>query len=246
MNDLTTILINAANAQALADEQRQAMIFLSIAIGLACGLIPGLLGLMRRQFSYALFGFVACIVGGYILGWILAIPLCVVFTSMINAKANKIEADEREHNERHRQTLEQQRHQALERQKQAAATLRASEPPPLPESKKPRIITFQSGTGLNTIHLPAGILRVSHKTDGYNFQIAQSEDSVTISSFPSDVQIMLNDLVHEGETPATFQLKPGTYEIKAKSDDKNVLAAVLEIKGPPASIDSSGIRLEAQ
>lgn len=89
--DITTAVMNALNAQAAFNQQQQANMVLSIAIGFFSGLVPALLGLVRRQWGLGFFGFILCLGGGYLGGWIFAIPLPVVFTSIIGSSANRQE-----------------------------------------------------------------------------------------------------------------------------------------------------------
>lgn len=52
-------------------------------VGTLCGLVPLIVGLVRNQVVLAVGGFVSCVVGGAVLGLILAIPLAAVFTILI-------------------------------------------------------------------------------------------------------------------------------------------------------------------
>jgi len=52
-------------------------------MGTLCGLVPFFVGKKRNQMSLAVGGLVACIVSGLILGLILALPVSIVFTTII-------------------------------------------------------------------------------------------------------------------------------------------------------------------
>ena len=49
-------------------------------IGFVLGLIPLIAGIMKRSFKYGFIGFIGSILGGAILGVILAIPIAAIFT----------------------------------------------------------------------------------------------------------------------------------------------------------------------
>ena len=55
----------------------------AILAGVVCGLVPLITGLVRGEKGLAWGGFAACIVGGFVLGLILAVPLAIVFTVLI-------------------------------------------------------------------------------------------------------------------------------------------------------------------
>ncbi len=55
----------------------------SLVVGGLLGLVPLICGLVKKKVGLALGGFFACLGGGLILGLILAVPLCVLFTVLI-------------------------------------------------------------------------------------------------------------------------------------------------------------------
>lgn len=55
----------------------------SLVVGGLLGLVPLICGLVKKRVGLALGGFFACLGGGLILGLILAVPLCVLFTVLI-------------------------------------------------------------------------------------------------------------------------------------------------------------------
>lgn len=60
------------------------------ALGLVIGLIPLITGIVKKNFKFGIFGFLGSIVGGAILGLLLAIPVAAIFTWLIlkNARGN--------------------------------------------------------------------------------------------------------------------------------------------------------------
>ena len=56
------------------------------ALGLLFGLIPLILGLVKKERSYAVFGFLGSIIGGAILGVFLSVPIVAIFTWLILRK----------------------------------------------------------------------------------------------------------------------------------------------------------------
>ena len=52
-------------------------------IGLVVGLVPLILGFVKGNIKFGVVGFLACLVGGTILGIILSIPSMVVFSWLI-------------------------------------------------------------------------------------------------------------------------------------------------------------------
>lgn len=54
--------------------------YLNIAIGFVLGLIPLVIGSVKGRQKYGIFGFLACLAGGAILGIFLSVPACVFFT----------------------------------------------------------------------------------------------------------------------------------------------------------------------
>ncbi|MGI8788999.1 MAG: hypothetical protein ACR2HG_14750 [Pyrinomonadaceae bacterium] len=59
---------------------------IGIAVGFLFGLIPLILGLIKKERSYAVYGFFGSLIGGAILGVFLAIPVAAVFTWLIFRK----------------------------------------------------------------------------------------------------------------------------------------------------------------
>lgn len=55
-------------------------VYINIGIGIALGLIPLSVGLIKRRAKIGGGGFLACVIGGAILGMFLAVPACVYFT----------------------------------------------------------------------------------------------------------------------------------------------------------------------
>ena len=58
-------------------------LMLAAGIGLIVGLVPLITGIVKRNMKFGLIGFAGSIVGGAILGLILAIPVAAVFTWLI-------------------------------------------------------------------------------------------------------------------------------------------------------------------
>jgi len=58
------------------------------AIGLLLGLIPLTIGFIKHQKRHAFFGFLACILGGAILGIFLSLPLAAIFSWLIFKASN--------------------------------------------------------------------------------------------------------------------------------------------------------------
>jgi len=56
------------------------------ALGLLFGLIPLILGFIKKERSYGVFGFLGSIIGGGILGIFLSIPIVAIFTWLILRK----------------------------------------------------------------------------------------------------------------------------------------------------------------
>jgi hypothetical protein len=59
----------------------------ALVAGVICGLFPLVYGLTRGRTSLAAGGFVACVVGGFILGLILAVPMAVLFCWLIHRRS---------------------------------------------------------------------------------------------------------------------------------------------------------------
>lgn len=63
-----------------------AIILGSLISGAIVGAIPGITGAVKGKLGLGLGGFFACLVGSFILGLILSIPLCIVFMYLIMKK----------------------------------------------------------------------------------------------------------------------------------------------------------------
>lgn len=64
----------------------EAILYASIAhaaIGFLLGLIPLVLGFLRKERSYGVFGFLGSCIGGAILGLFLSLPVAAIFTWLI-------------------------------------------------------------------------------------------------------------------------------------------------------------------
>lgn len=61
----------------------QEWLMYAAAVGLIVGLVPLIIGLVKRNIKYGLMGFVGSIIGGALLGLILAIPVAAIFTWLI-------------------------------------------------------------------------------------------------------------------------------------------------------------------
>ncbi|MCY7375045.1 MAG: hypothetical protein LH472_03640 [Pyrinomonadaceae bacterium] len=67
----------------------EAIFYASVAhaiIGFLLGLIPLILGFIKKERSYAVFGFLGSIIGGAILGLLLSLPIAVIFIWLILRK----------------------------------------------------------------------------------------------------------------------------------------------------------------
>lgn len=68
------------------------------AVGFLLGLIPLVLGFIKKERSYGVFGFLGSLIGGAILGIFLSVPVAAIFTWLIlrkpksTASANEISA----------------------------------------------------------------------------------------------------------------------------------------------------------
>ncbi len=56
------------------------------ALGFLLGLIPLILGLIKKERKYAMFGFLGSLIGGALLGIFLSIPIASIFTWLILRK----------------------------------------------------------------------------------------------------------------------------------------------------------------
>ncbi len=60
----------------------------SLITGAIIGAIPAICGAVKGKIQLAIIGFFACLVASFILGMILAIPVCAVFLWLIFKKEN--------------------------------------------------------------------------------------------------------------------------------------------------------------
>jgi hypothetical protein len=70
------------------------LIVIAIVAGVVCGLVPLIFGLVRGETGLAWGGFGACIVAGFLLGLLLALPMAIIFTVLIwkNSKDRQTQA----------------------------------------------------------------------------------------------------------------------------------------------------------
>jgi hypothetical protein len=61
----------------------QEWLMYAAALGFIVGLIPLIAGLVKRNIKYGLIGFVGSIIGGALLGLLLAVPVAAIFTWLI-------------------------------------------------------------------------------------------------------------------------------------------------------------------
>ena len=66
----------------------------SLVVGLIIGAIPLIVGLVKKKTALALGGFAACVVAAFILGALLAVPVCGVFLFFILRKPKVVEDDQ--------------------------------------------------------------------------------------------------------------------------------------------------------
>lgn len=65
----------------------QMIIFISSLIsGAIVGAIPGFIGYKKRKKGLAVAGFISCVIGSFLLGLFLSIPLCIIFILIILLK----------------------------------------------------------------------------------------------------------------------------------------------------------------
>lgn len=69
------------------------------ALGFLLGLIPLILGFIKKERSYAVFGFLGSIIGGSLLGIFLSVPVVAIFTWLILRKPKNEPVDVRVVNE---------------------------------------------------------------------------------------------------------------------------------------------------
>lgn len=66
---------------------------LNIGLGILLGAVPLILGFIRKERSYAVFGFLGSIISGAILGLYLSIPVAAIFTWLILRKPRNQSAE---------------------------------------------------------------------------------------------------------------------------------------------------------
>ena len=66
-----------------------AVIFGALMGGALFGLIPGIIGYKRGKQKLATIGFISCVVGSFLLGLFLSIPICIIFTVIILISSKK-------------------------------------------------------------------------------------------------------------------------------------------------------------
>src|SRR5438477_6962276 len=57
--------------------------FGAVMVGVICGLVPLITGIVRRRPALAFGGLCACVVSGFLLGLLLAVPVSALFTVLI-------------------------------------------------------------------------------------------------------------------------------------------------------------------
>ncbi len=65
---------------------RFALIIGAIIVGVVCGLAPLITGFIKKRVGLGVIGFVVSMVGGVLLGILLALPVAVIFTLIIMLK----------------------------------------------------------------------------------------------------------------------------------------------------------------
>ena len=63
---------------------------LNVGLGILFGTVPLILGFIKKERSYAVFGFLGSVIGGLILGIFLSLPLAAVFTWLILRKPKNV------------------------------------------------------------------------------------------------------------------------------------------------------------
>lgn len=67
-------------------EYQLGVIIGSIIMGAIVGSIPAVTGIVKKKIGLAIGGFFACIVGNFLLGLFLSVPICIVFMFFILKK----------------------------------------------------------------------------------------------------------------------------------------------------------------
>ena len=73
----------------------QAGFLIGAILGFILGLIPLILGLVKKKRKYAMFGFLGAFLGNAILGLILSLPIVGIFTWLILRKDEDVVIDEK-------------------------------------------------------------------------------------------------------------------------------------------------------
>lgn len=66
-----------------------AVIFGALTKGAILGLIPGIVGYKKGKQGVAIGGFIACVIGSFLLGLFLSVPMCIIFTVIILISSKK-------------------------------------------------------------------------------------------------------------------------------------------------------------
>lgn len=66
-----------------------AVILGALIAGALLGLIPGIIGYKKEKQGLAIGGFIACVVGSFLLGLYLSVPICIIFTVIILLSSKK-------------------------------------------------------------------------------------------------------------------------------------------------------------
>ena len=74
----------------------EALLYIALfntALGILFGLVPLILGFIKKERSYAVFGFLGAIIGGALLGILVSIPVAAIFTWLILRKPKNQSAE---------------------------------------------------------------------------------------------------------------------------------------------------------
>lgn len=71
------------------DGVNSAVIFGALMMGVILGLIPGIVGYKMGKQGLAIGGFIACVIGSFLWGVFLSVPMCVIFTVIILISSKK-------------------------------------------------------------------------------------------------------------------------------------------------------------
>lgn len=78
----------------------------SLIMGAIVGAIPAILGLVKKQTMLGIVGFIACVVGNFILGLLLSLPICIGFTIAIFVKAKNNQNNQNYQNSQNNQNYQ--------------------------------------------------------------------------------------------------------------------------------------------